>query len=148
MRAFASLRDRFVLPPAVGALACVALISGVTYWGAQWLTPLPGVPAIDPTPPVSDQTASAVARWLTPGEESLDIVVAGVMVSRSAAAAMLSVNGGPPRAYVAGDRLGHATTLREIEARGIVVDRAGTVERLAVPALSALDEGFIVRVAR
>ncbi|SOE48253.1 General secretion pathway protein C [plant metagenome] len=148
MQSFASLKDPAARPALLGALACVALVSGLAYWGVQWLTPLPGVPQAEAAPAGADGTAQAVARWLTPGDESLDVAVAGVMVSRSAAAAMLSVNGAPPRAYVVGDRLGHATTLREIASRGIVIERAGVTERLAVPTLPELGEGGIVRKSR
>lgn len=148
MQSFASLKDPAARPAWAGALAGVALIAGLAYWGVQWLTPLPGVPQAEAAPAAADGTAQAVARWLTPGDESLDVAVAGVMVSRSAAAAMLSVNGAPPRAYVVGDKLGHATTLREIESRGIVIERAGATERLAVPALPELGEGGIDRTTR
>ncbi|UVH57837.1 hypothetical protein NWF24_00075 [Variovorax paradoxus] len=132
---------------AVHAAGLLLVVAGVATWAR--LLPQPAAPA--PAPPVqaadADPTAGALAAWFGPGEVRANIVVKGLIRGDDHGVAVLSVNDAAPRPYRSGETLGKSVTLTSIEADAVVIDKAGTSQRIAAPVLARPANPGIVRVA-
>lgn len=126
-----------------GALVLI----GVLWSGLRlWQIPQPQTAALSAQSAAADPAASAVAKWLGPGEVRLNVAVQGVMVRRARAVALLSVNEGPAQAYMVGETLLDNVTVREITPQGVTLDRAGKSLHFAAPAAPDFPQDAIVRV--
>lgn len=144
--------ERFsTLPPArlVHIAGGALVLAGVLYWGLRFWQLAPPPVALTATQRAADDpAASAVAKWFAPGEVRLNVAVNGVMVRRSRAVALLSVNEGAPQPFMVGETILDNVTVREITARSVVLDNGGKLLSLAAPDAPAFPQDAIVRVPK
>ncbi|MVW79091.1 hypothetical protein GOQ28_09170 [Bordetella sp. 02P26C-1] len=130
-------------------LAGMALCAiGVGVWGSLLWAPAPRLaPQVLQTTPDEIADTTAVARWFGGEALRVRITVSGLIASGNGkhGAAVLSVNGQPPRAYRVNDTLAPGVTLVAISPTGVTVDQDGAQETLLPPAKPpAGNNGFIV----
>jgi general secretion pathway protein C len=65
----------------------------------------------------------------------MDIKVSGVMAGSRGAVAILSLNDGPPRSFLQGERVGPGVKLVAVEGDGVVIEQGGEKVRLGVERL-------------
>lgn len=116
------------------ALACLAAV--LAYWTWRWVLPAPE-PAVS-----SSQVASGASAGELFGSAAADLVVsaAGIRLLGVVAAAdgypgyaLLQVDGQPVVAVQAGTTLAPGLRLAEVQARQVVLERAGVREVLLLP---------------
>jgi general secretion pathway protein C len=71
----------------------------------------------------------------------MDIKVSGVMAGSRGAVAILSLNDGPPRSFLQGERVGPGVKLVAVEGDGVVIEQGGERVRLGV---ERLGEGVVL----
>ena len=137
-----------VKPPVryvVHATGLLLVIAGLTTWGHLLSRPAPPHRAAPAQAADADPTASAQAAWFGPGEVRVNIAVKGLIKGSDHGVAVLAVNGAAPRPYRVGEVLSRSVTLSGIEAGAVVIDKAGTSERIATPMLPQPARPGIVR---
>lgn len=125
-------------------LACAA---GLGVWGAILLAPQPGR-----TPPalVADdfrpQNIEPVAAWFGAGPAlRVQVASSGLIAAGPDSAAILSIDGGTPRAYRVGQQLASDLVLSEVRPDAIVITQGGQASELAVPALPPISGISVAR---
>ncbi|SDT29815.1 type II secretion system protein C (GspC) [Pseudomonas asplenii] len=128
--------SRFSPVQIVQSAALLAALAGVLVWSTLLLTPaISQVP--EGQPPVAlGRTDNPALQWFSNQPARLDIKVSGVMAAGHGAVAILSLNDGPPRSFLAGERLGQGVRLLAIERDGILIEQGAQKQRLAVTRLS------------
>jgi len=118
--------------PALGvqALALLAALAGVVVW-----TPLLLTSAESHTPQATPQALAArsdnpALQWFSHAATAPQIKVTGVLAGARGAVAILSLNDGPPRSFLLGERLSPGVRLTAIEGDGVEIEHAG--ERVRV----------------
>ncbi|VEF10684.1 general secretion pathway protein C [Pseudomonas fluorescens] len=117
------------------ALALLTALVGVATWSSLLLTT-----AESHTPVVAPQLLAArsdnpALQWFSNQMAPVDIKVSGVMAGGSAAVAILSLNDGPPRSFLPGERVGPGVKLVAVEGDAVVIERGGERVRLGVERL-------------
>ena len=130
---------------AVHAAGLLLVLAGVATWARLLSAPAPSVPPQPARTTQADPSAEAIATWFGPGEIRDNVAVKGLIRSGEHGVAVLSVNDAAPRAYRTGEALGKSVTLSAVESDGIVIDKAGTSQRIAAPALPQPATPGIVR---
>ncbi|UCZ85877.1 general secretion pathway protein GspC [Pseudomonas sp. L5B5] len=115
--------------------ALAVALAGVATWSSLLLTP-----AESQTPTAAPQMLAArsdspALQWFANQPAQVDIKVSGVMAGAHGAVAILSLNDGPPRSFLAGERLTQGVHLAAIEADGVLIERAGEQSRIKVSKL-------------
>lgn len=129
----------------VHAAGLLLVVAGVVTW-ARLLSPAaPPAPALPAQAAEPDPTANALAAWFGPGEVRANIVVKGLIKSTDQGVAVLAVNDAAPRPYRVGEALTRSVTLKAIEAGAVVIDKAGTSQRIAAPMIPQPANPGIVR---
>ena len=131
----------------VGSLTLVACAGTAIWWGVLLSAPKPAIaPAVEPTLTQPDPAAAfglfgTVGRVTASAPDSRlgSIRVVGVVVHPKLGAALLSVNGAPPRAYPVGETVSPGLKLREVNADGAVFDRFGERIEVAAPRRTGVD---------
>lgn len=132
---------RTTAPAFAGVLALSACVATGLWWAGQIAAPRPAIaPAVQPTPTLADP-APAASMFGTPARAGAlvsdprlaSVKVVGVIVHPTRGAALLAVDGAPPKAYSAGDTVATGLTLREVTADYAVFDRLGERITLAAP---------------
>ncbi|TFF02557.1 general secretion pathway protein GspC [Pseudomonas sp. BCA14] len=121
---------RFSPAHGVQALALLAGLAGIAYW-----TPLLLTSAESHTPQAAPQVLAArsdnpALQWFANTPAALQIKVSGVLAGARGAVAILSLNDGPPRSFLLGERLSPGVRLTAIEGDGVEIERGG--EKLRV----------------
>lgn len=123
-------------------LAVVCAIGA--YWGVKLLTPLPTAappPVAAPLPrepePVLAARMFGLVQQAAP-QAATNIQVTGLFAAGRQSAALLAVDGKPPRAYVVGQRVSGDTVLAEVSAERVVLDTRGARQELPAPARPAV----------
>jgi general secretion pathway protein C len=129
---------RFSPAHGVQALALLAALTGVATW-----TPLLLTSAESHTPPAAPQALAArsdnpAVQWFSNTPAVMQIKVFGVLAGARGAVAILSLNDGPPRSFLLGERLSPGVRLTAIEGDSVEIER-GT-EKIRVP-LDKLPDG-------
>ena len=114
----------------VQALALLAALAGVVVW-----TPLLLTSAESHTPQASPQVLAArsenpALQWFGNAPSTLQVKVTGVLAGARGAVAILSLNDGPPRSFLVGERLSPGVRLTAIEGSAVELERGG--ERVRV----------------
>ncbi|CAI8783919.1 general secretion pathway protein C [Pseudomonas sp. IT-93MI4] len=135
------LTTRISPPQAVQALALLAALVGVATWSSLLLTS-----AESHTPPAPPQMLAArsdtpALQWFSNQTAPVDIKVSGVMAGSRGAVAILSLNDGPPRSFLQGERVGPGVKLVAVEGDGVVIEQGGERVRLGV---EKLGEGVVL----
>lgn len=121
---------RFSPAHGVQALALLAALAGVAVW-----TPLLLSSAESHTPPATPQALAArsdnpALQWFSNVPTALQVKVTGVLAGARGAVAILSLNDGPPRSFLLGERLSPGVRLTAIAGDGVEIERGG--EKLRV----------------
>ncbi|UZE15836.1 general secretion pathway protein GspC [Pseudomonas sp. B21-054] len=119
----------------VQALGLLAALAGVATWSSLLLTS-----AESRTPDVAPQrmaegSDSPALQWFSNQPATVEIKVSGVMAGARGAVAILSLNDGPPRSFLVGERVAQGVRLVSIEAQAVVIERGGEQTRLALARL-------------
>lgn len=127
--------DRLSPAHGIQALALLAALAGVVVW-----TPLLLTSAESHTPPVAPQVLAArsdnpALQWFSAAPAAVQVRVSGVLAGARGAVAILSLNDGPPRSFLAGERLSPGVRLAAIEGDAVVIERGGEQERLSLDKL-------------
>jgi len=135
------LTTRISPPQTVQALALLAALVGVASWSSLLLTS-----AESHTPPAPPQMLAArsdspALQWFSNQTVPVDIKVSGVMAGSRGAVAILSLNDGPPRSFLQGERVGPGVKLVAVEGDGVVIEQGGERVRLGV---ERLGEGVVM----
>ena len=114
----------------VQALALLAALAGVVVW-----TPLLLTSAESNTPQATPQALAArsdnpALQWFSTVAAAPQVKVTGVLAGARGAVAILSLNGGPPRSFLLGERLSPGVRLTAIEGDGVEIERAGEKVRV------------------
>ncbi|MFJ2319399.1 type II secretion system protein N [Pseudomonas sp. NPDC087817] len=122
-------------PQIVQALALLAALVGVATWSSLLLTT-----AESHTPPAAPQLLAArrdspALQWFSNQTAPVDIKVSGVMAGSRGAVAILSLNDGPPRSFLQGEKVGPGVKLVAVEGDGVVIEQGGERVRLGVERL-------------
>lgn len=128
-------------PQMVQALALLAALVGVATWSSLLLTTAEShTPAVAPQL-LAARSDSPALQWFSNQMAPVDIKVSGVMAGGSAAVAILSLNDGPPRSFLPGERVGPGVKLVAVEGDGVVIEQGGERVRLV---LEKLPEGPVL----
>ncbi|QXI18453.1 type II secretion system protein N [Pseudomonas hamedanensis] len=125
----------------VQALALLAALVGVATWSSLLLTSAQShTPAAAPQM-LAARSDSPALQWFSNETAPVDIKVSGVMAGGSGAVAILSLNDGPPRSFLVGEKVGVGVRLVGVERDGVVIERGGERVRLGVERLA---EGVVL----
>ncbi|QZP19318.1 type II secretion system protein N [Pseudomonas sp. DR208] len=121
---------RFTLAHGVQALGVLAALAGVAVW-----TPLLLTTAESHTPQATPQALAArsdnpALQWFSNAPTALQVKVTGVLAGARGAVAILSLNDGPPRSFLLGERLSPGVRLTAIEGDGVEIERGGEKQRV------------------
>lgn len=131
---------RFTLAHGVQALGVLAALAGVAVW-----TPLLLTSAESHTPQATPQALAArsdnpALQWFSNAPTAVQIKVSGVLAGARGAVAILSLNDGPPRSFLLGERVSPGVRLTAIEGDGVEIERAGEKQRVSLDKLAPAPE--------
>ncbi|MBK3466245.1 type II secretion system protein N [Pseudomonas sp. MF6776] len=122
-------------PQMVQALALLAALVGVATWSSLLLTSAEShTPAAAPQL-LAARSDSPALQWFSNQTAPVDIKVSGVMAGSRGAVAILSLNDGPPRSFLQGEKVGPGVKLVAVEGDGMVIEQGGGRVRLGVERL-------------
>lgn len=128
-------------PQMVQALALLAALVGVAMWSSLLLTTAEShTPAAAPQL-LAARSDSPALQWFSNQTAPMDIKVSGVMAGSRGAVAILSLNDGPPRSFLQGEKVGPGVKLVAVEGDGVVIEQGGERVRLGV---ERLGEGVVL----
>jgi general secretion pathway protein C len=129
----------------VQALALLAALVGVATWSSLLLTTAEShTPAAAPQL-LAARSDSPALQWFSNQTAPVDIKVSGVMAGSRGAVAILSLNDGPPRSFLQGEKVGPGVKLVAVEGDGVVIEQGGERVRLGVERLA--EGGVLPRLA-
>ena len=132
---------RFSPPQMVQAFALLAALVGVATWSSLLLTSAESrTPAAAPQL-LAARSDSPALQWFSSQTAPVDIKVSGVMAGSRGAVAILSLNDGPPRSFLQGEKVGPGVKLVAGEGDGVVIEQGGERVRLV---LDKLTEGPVL----
>lgn len=135
MHASSSLLHSHV-PAWLRAAAMVATAAGIGLWAALLFAPEPreSPPVLDSMAPPLRDTAP-VAQWFGGQPLRVSVAALGVIAADDGSgAALLSVDGAPPRAYRVGQPLAPGVSLDAVTTSAVSIAQDGVIEQLALPA--------------
>jgi general secretion pathway protein C len=119
----------------VQAFALLAALVGVATWSSLLLTSAEShTPAAAPQL-LAARSDSPALQWFSNQTAPMDIKVSGVMAGSRGAVAILSLNDGPPRSFLQGEKVGPGMKLVAVEGDGVVIEQGGERVRLGVERL-------------
>jgi general secretion pathway protein C len=129
-----ALALRFSAAHGVQVLALLAALAGVAVW-----TPLLLSTAESHTPPAATDSAARsdnpALQWFSTAPTALQVKVSGVLAGARGAVAILSLNDGPPRSFLLGERLSPGVRLTAIAGDGVEIERGGEKMRVQLDTL-------------
>lgn len=132
---------RFSPPQMIQALALLAALVGVATWSSLLLTSAEShTPAAAPQL-LAARSDSPALQWFSTQTVPMDIKVSGVMAGSRGAVAIMSLNDGPPRSFLQGEKVGPGVKLVAVEGDGVVIEQGGERVRLGV---ERLGEGVVL----
>ena len=128
-------------PQMVQALALLAALVGVATWSSLLLTSAEShTPAAAPQL-LAARSDSPALQWFSNQTAPMDIKVSGVMAGSRGAVAILSLNDGPPRSFLKGEKVGPGVKLLAVEGDGVVIEQGEERVQLGV---ERLGEGVVL----
>ncbi|NVZ24757.1 general secretion pathway protein GspC [Pseudomonas gingeri] len=137
---------RFSQPQIVQSVGLLAALAGAVVWSTLLLTPAVSQVPEGQSPGAVVRSDNPALQWFSNQPAQLDIKVSGVMAGVRGAVAILSLNDGPPRSFLAGERLGQGVKLLAIEGDGILIERGTEKLHLTVTRLS--EAPFLPKLTR
>ena len=138
--------DRQRLPAVAALVLFVALCASIAYWALQWLAPPPRAVAAPVAservmPPVS--AAANLFGGAAKSGSMMNVQLRGIIhAGRSTgSAAIMTVDGSPPRFYRVNAELIPGVTVKAIHARTVVLSDRGAERELPLPAFAAQEAG-------
>lgn len=128
-------------PQMVQALALLAALVGVATWSSLLLTSAESHTPAAPPQLLAARSDSPALQWFSNQTAPMDIKVSGVMAGSRGAVAILSLNDGPPRSFLQGEKVGPGVKLVAVEGDGVVIEQGGERVRLGV---ERLGEGVVL----
>ncbi|UUT15207.1 general secretion pathway protein GspC [Pseudomonas zeae] len=122
-------------PQMVQALALLAALVGVATWSSLLLTSAESHTPAAPPQLLAARSDSPALQWFSNQTAPVDIKVSGVMAGSRGAVAILSLNDGPPRSFLQGEKVGPGVKLVAVEGDGVVIEQGGEKVRLGVERL-------------
>lgn len=130
-------------PLIVQLLAVLAVAVGLGVWSALLLAPRPiAAPPVLASGPAPGQDISPLINWFGGSSARLRIAVLGLLSSGEHGTALLSVNGGPAKAYSVGHALAHGVTLAAVTPQGVSIDQDGIIGDIKMVSQTTLPQGF------
>ena len=131
-------------PGILQAASALALAAGIGLWGALLLAPRPApVPPALAAADTQGHGVDSVIGWFGGGSARLRLTIVGLIASGRDGAALLSINGAPPRAYHVGQTLVPGVILSDVLPGAITIEQDGLAEHIAMPRQHAPIEGFV-----
>ncbi len=136
---------RQAAPGLVQGLAMLALAAGLGVWGAVLLAPTPSAqPPVLASSLTPQLDTSAISGWFGGGTSRVRVALVGLIASDQHGAALLTVEGGKPQAFRAGQTIAPGVTLAKVGPDSIEIDQDGASETLRAPAHpDAIIPGFV-----
>ncbi|WP_339450276.1 type II secretion system protein N [Pseudomonas sp. EA_5y_Pfl2_R50] len=128
-------------PQMVQALALLAALVGVATWSSLLLTSAESHTPVAAPQLLAARSDSPALQWFSNQTAPVDIKVSGVMAGSRGAVAILSLNDGPPRSFLQGEKVGTGVKLVAVEGDGVVIEQGGERVRLGV---ERLGEGVVL----
>lgn len=122
-------------PQLLQATALLATLAGVVLWSSLLLTQAESHTPIVQPQVLAERSDSPALQWFSNQPLALDIKVSGVMAGARGAVAILSLNDGPPRSFLVGERLSQGVRLAAIEGDAVVIERGTEQTRLKLSTL-------------
>lgn len=130
-------------PFIVQSLAVLALAAGMGVWSAVLFAPRPQVaPPLLASGPAPGQNIAPLVQWFGGGSARLRVAVVGLLSSGQQGTALLSINGGAPKAYSVGHALAQGVTLVAVSSQGVSIDQDGVVQDITMPGHTTPPSGF------
>lgn len=119
----------------VQVLGLLATLAGVATWSSLLLTSAESrTPDVAPQR-MAERSDNPALQWFSNQPAPVQIKVSGVMAGARGAVAILSLNDGPPRSFLVGERVAQGVRLVSIEAQAVVIERGTEQTRLALARL-------------
>jgi general secretion pathway protein C len=119
----------------VQALGLAAALAGVATWSSLLLTSAESrTPDVTPQR-MAERSDNPALQWFSSQPAAVDIKVTGVLAGARGAVAILSLNDGPPRSFLVGERVAQGVRLVSIEAQAVVIEQGSEQNRLAIARL-------------
>ncbi|WP_434611194.1 type II secretion system protein N [Pseudomonas sp. R1-7] len=119
----------------VQALGLAAALAGVATWSSLLLTSAESrTPDVTPQR-MAERSDNPALQWFSSQPAAVDIKVTGVLAGARGAVAILSLNDGPPRSFLVGERVAQGVRLVSIEAQAVVIEQGDEQTRLAIARL-------------
>lgn len=128
------------LPRVAGVVLFVALCALVTHWvlvfSAMRTIPVPQSARVAQTEAV--ETGAAATLFGGTAQAGRDVQLLGVVadIDMGSGAAIVSIDGGPPKAVRVGTELSQRVRLAEIRPRSVVIERGGVRQEIILPVKS------------
>lgn len=136
---------RQAAPNLIQGLAMLALAAGLGAWAAILLAPKPSAqPPVLASSLAPQLDTSAISGWFGGGTSRVRVALVGLIASDEHGAALLTVDGGKPQAFRAGQTIAPGVTLARVGPDRVEIDQDGAAETLRAPAHpDALIQGFV-----
>ena len=119
----------------VQVVGLLAALAGVATWSSLLLTSAESrTPDVAPQR-MAERSDNPALQWFSNQPAPVDIKVSGVMAGSHASVAILSLNDGPPRSFLVGERVAQGVRLVAIEAQAVVIERGNERTRLVLARL-------------
>ena len=119
----------------VQVVGLLAALAGVATWSSLLLTSAESrTPDVAPQR-MAERSDNPALQWFSNQPAPVDIKVSGVMAGSHASVAILSLNDGPPRSFLVGERVAQGVRLVAIEAQAVVIERGNEQTRLVLARL-------------
>jgi general secretion pathway protein C len=115
--------------------ALVAAVAGGLFWSSLLLTSAEShVPVVEPQV-LAARADTAALQWFSNQSAPVEIKVSGLMAGVQGAVAILTLNDGPARSFLVGDRLTQDMRVVAIEKDAVVIEQGAQQRRLKVSTL-------------
>lgn len=131
-------------PAIVALLLFVALCASLAYWLLQWFAPEPRAVAAPPeaTRPLPSVSAAATLFGGRPqAVGGTHVQLRGILQAGRASVAIITTEGKPPRALPLNAEVLPGLTVKEIDARTVVLSERGAERELVLPEFAAQEGG-------
>ncbi|WP_194791599.1 general secretion pathway protein GspC [Pseudomonas sp. UFMG81] len=133
------------LPSIVQLAGVLGALLGAAFWASRLLAPAEQTAPVVAV--VAQATAApAAAQWFANRPAQVEVTVSGVLDTGRGPVAILSVNGGVPRAVRVGEVLARGVSVVAIDGQGLTLQQGGVRSQVGIARLpAALELAPLVR---